>query len=298
MAQDQGLNVVALISGGKDSFFSILHCLANGHRVVALANLYPPPPSPLYPSNVDRDLNSYMYQTVGHTLIPLYATALDLPLYRQEISGSAVNFQKDYCPALDSKVPQVKSDSSAEADVERLSDQDCLELIEGLQKLLSSSMLSPRDRIWRLEQFSQVVAIKDHTLGSRPFASSAAPSNVDETESLVPLLHRVLAAHPSANAICSGAILSTYQRTRIESVAQRLNLIPLSYLWQYPILPTPFPGTPGLLEDMRVVGLDARLVKVASGGLDERLLWGNLLDPGVKARVEKAVGRFGVSSLG
>ena len=38
------LNVIALVSGGKDSFFSLLHCLANGHRVVALANLYPPTP--------------------------------------------------------------------------------------------------------------------------------------------------------------------------------------------------------------------------------------------------------------
>ena len=35
------LNVIALVSGGKDSFFSLLHCMANGHRVVALANLYP-----------------------------------------------------------------------------------------------------------------------------------------------------------------------------------------------------------------------------------------------------------------
>ncbi|KAH2141994.1 hypothetical protein KXV68_007084, partial [Aspergillus fumigatus] len=36
-----GLNVIALISGGKDSLYSILHCIRNGHKVVALANLYP-----------------------------------------------------------------------------------------------------------------------------------------------------------------------------------------------------------------------------------------------------------------
>ena len=36
------LNVVCLISGGKDSLFSILHCKKNGHNVVALANLHPP----------------------------------------------------------------------------------------------------------------------------------------------------------------------------------------------------------------------------------------------------------------
>lgn len=41
-AQGGRLNVIALISGGKDSFFSLLHCIAHGHRVVALANLHPP----------------------------------------------------------------------------------------------------------------------------------------------------------------------------------------------------------------------------------------------------------------
>ena len=60
------LNVIALISGGKDSLFSILHCQANGHTVVALANLHPAPSS-----NDDEDINSYMYQTVGHSVIPL-----------------------------------------------------------------------------------------------------------------------------------------------------------------------------------------------------------------------------------
>jgi hypothetical protein len=56
------LNVIALVSGGKDSFFSILHCLANGHRLVALANLHPP-------EGGDEDINSFMYQTVGASLI-------------------------------------------------------------------------------------------------------------------------------------------------------------------------------------------------------------------------------------
>ena len=30
-------------SGGKDSMFNMVHCIANGHRLVALANLAPPP---------------------------------------------------------------------------------------------------------------------------------------------------------------------------------------------------------------------------------------------------------------
>ncbi|MCJ1400613.1 hypothetical protein MMC11_003820 [Xylographa trunciseda] len=228
MSSTAPLQVIALISGGKDSFFSLLHCLANNHTVVALANLYPPAPSssPTADESQDGlpDLNSYMYQTVGHALIPLYATALGIPLYRQQITGTAVDVQKDY--------------------------------------------------------------------------SSPATESYDETESLIPLIQRVLADHPHINALSAGAILSTYQRTRIESIALRLGLVPLAYLWQYPYLPTPIPSPAGLLRDMAAVGLDARIVKVASGGLDEGFLWENVCQERVIRRVEKAVGRFGGSVLG
>lgn len=221
----KSLNVIGLISGGKDSFFSLLHCLANNHQVVALANLYPPPHSSL--SESSEDLNSYMYQTAGHGLAPLYSDALGLPLFRQKISGSAINPSKVYEYAADNQID---------------------------------------------------------------------PHRVDETEDLMPLLCRVLQQYPHANAVCSGAILSTYQRTRIESVARRLNLVPLSYLWQYPSLPPPSAG--GLLDDMAAVGFDVRMVKVASGGLEEGLLWQNLMDRKVRARVEKGMRRFGGSVLG
>lgn len=33
--------VIGLVSGGKDSTFNLLHCVANGHEVVALATLTP-----------------------------------------------------------------------------------------------------------------------------------------------------------------------------------------------------------------------------------------------------------------
>jgi diphthine-ammonia ligase len=221
------LHVIALISGGKDSFYSIAQCLSNGHDVVALANLYPPPPEN---GGTDRegqdvdddDMNSFMYQTVGHTVIPLYEDALGIPLYRQQITGGAANTDKTY-----------------------------------------------------------------------NFESS---SSEDETEALIPLLTRVIAAHPTANAVCTGAILSSYQRTRVESVALRLKLVPLSYLWQYPFLP---PGRPeSLLEDMAAFGQDSRIIKVASGGLDESFLWENVASVRGRGRIKKAVERFGGSDDG
>jgi diphthamide synthase (EF-2-diphthine--ammonia ligase) len=33
--------VLGLVSGGKDSCFNLLHCVANGHEVVALGTLTP-----------------------------------------------------------------------------------------------------------------------------------------------------------------------------------------------------------------------------------------------------------------
>ena len=223
------LNIVALISGGKDSMFSLLHCLANGHKVIALANLYPAHQeldafgvaqgSNLLRAPWDRDVDSFMYQTAGHNLIPLYSDALGLPLYRQEIIGDARDPSLSYSGHED-----------------------------------------------------------------------------DETEALVPLLKKVKNDHPVVNAVSSGAILSTYQRTRIESVAIRLGLVPLAHLWQYPSLPPPSPG--GLLEDMSNAGFDVRIVKVASGGLDETLLWSDLMNPLNRKKLERAVGRFGGSVLG
>jgi diphthine-ammonia ligase len=35
--------VIGLVSGGKDSCFNLMHCLANGHEIVALATLTPEP---------------------------------------------------------------------------------------------------------------------------------------------------------------------------------------------------------------------------------------------------------------
>lgn len=209
-----GLKVIALISGGKDSLFSVLHCLANGHEVVALANLHPP-------ALASEDIDSFMYQTVGHAVVPLYAEALGIPLFRQAITGGVVNGEREYAPCGQGE---------------------------------------------------------------------------DETEDLVPLLRRVVAEVPGADAVCSGAILSTYQRTRVESVAVRLGLVPLSYLWQYLYLP-PY-GQTSLLEAMRAVGQVAKIVKVASGGLDESFLWQDVTAEAVIARMRRRMEMFGAGQGG
>ncbi|RYP24757.1 hypothetical protein DL765_000303 [Monosporascus sp. GIB2] len=295
------LNVIALVSGGKDSFFSILHCLTNGHRVVALANLHPPPtssaatatrhlsqgaPGPqqrAFSPGVrvqdhqgeedEADLNSFMYQTVGHQVIPLYAQATGLPLFRRPIEGTAVHHGLSY-------QYQRREIKPAAATEQEANPQSGLSATSSCQ----------------------------HHSGRHPAE--------DETESLIPLLRDVLEAHPEANALSTGAILSTYQRTRVESVALRLGLVPLSFLWQFPDLPLgrtfgvlgkgssirgqqqPCRGDAQLLRDMAAAGLDARIIKVASAGLDDTFLWENVATEAGVRRVERAMRRFGGGGRG
>ncbi|XP_042399116.1 diphthine--ammonia ligase-like [Zingiber officinale] len=75
------MKVVALVSGGKDSCFAMMRCVDYGHEVVALANLLP------LDDSVD-ELDSYMYQTVGHQILVSYAECMGLPLFRRRIHGS------------------------------------------------------------------------------------------------------------------------------------------------------------------------------------------------------------------
>ncbi|KAI0432166.1 hypothetical protein F5Y09DRAFT_165915 [Xylaria sp. FL1042] len=323
VAAQESLSVIALISGGKDSFYSILHCQANGHRVVALANLHPagilggssidveqqqtqPQTGDAHvkADNGETDLNSFMYQTVGHQIIPLYAQATGLPLYRQPIVGTAVHHGLSY------ENPH-----------------------NGAQRLATSKgepLRPPDDHVSSatrdLQGYDKREAGDESEHGLEP---EIELESEDETESLVPLLRAVLKEHPEANALCTGAILSTYQRTRVESVALRLGLVPLSYLWQYTELPNsassssygqeislaervgrnsrdtgrcarkrarkPARDDARLLRDMAAVGLETRIVKVSSAGLDEDFLWENVASEVGVQRVERAMRRFGAT---
>ncbi|XP_008810325.1 diphthine--ammonia ligase isoform X2 [Phoenix dactylifera] len=76
------MKVVALVSGGKDSCYAMMRCIDHGHEIVALANLLP------FDDSVD-ELDSYMYQTVGHQIVISYAECMGLPLFRRRIRGSS-----------------------------------------------------------------------------------------------------------------------------------------------------------------------------------------------------------------
>lgn len=83
------MKVVGLVSGGKDSCYAMMRCIDYGHEIVALANLLP------LEDSVD-ELDSYMYQTVGHQIIVTYAQCMGLPLLRRRIRGTSRHQELKY----------------------------------------------------------------------------------------------------------------------------------------------------------------------------------------------------------
>ncbi|ORX92572.1 hypothetical protein K493DRAFT_263323 [Basidiobolus meristosporus CBS 931.73] len=154
----------------------MMQCVANGHEIVALANLRPPPESG------KDELDSFMFQTVGHDIIDFYSECMQLPLYRHSITGSSVLQTMDYTVTLN-----------------------------------------------------------------------------DETEDLLALLSEVKSKHPEVEGVSVGAILSNYQRIRVEHVCSRLGLTSLAYLWRQ--------DQHALLEAMIRANVNAVLIKVAAIGL-------------------------------
>ncbi|KAF8351342.1 hypothetical protein F5887DRAFT_875574 [Amanita rubescens] len=179
------MKYLALLSGGKDSCYNLLHCFKNGHELIAAASLGPAPGK--------EEIDSYLYQTVGQDAIELVASALGVPLYRRVITGSAVEQGSEY----------------------------------GAR--------------------SRIVAIEG-----------------DETEDLYELLLNVKTLHPDVQGVSVGAILSNYQRVRVDHVCRRLGLTPLCYLWQR--------DQGSLLSEMIDAGMEAVLIKVAGIGLTPKHL--------------------------
>lgn len=171
------MKFVALLSGGKDSCFNIEKCISYGHELVCLANLCPPIENSI-------EMNSFMYQSAAHNLIPLQAECFGVPLVRKSILG------KSYVQTLDYMTPT---------------------------------------------------------------------NEFDEVEDMFELLEEVKSKFPDIKAVSCGAILSTYQRHRVEHVCNRLNLVQLTYLWQR--------NQKNLLDEMISCNIEAILVKVAGAGL-------------------------------
>lgn len=171
------MNVVGLISGGKDSIYNLVLSSNAGHRIVALAHLIP--------INRENETDSFMYQSVGFDLVPAIAKCMGIPLIQHQIKRKPV----------------------------------CVDNI-------------------------------DYTY------------NVDdEVEDLYELLETVKLNYSNVDAVSCGAILSNYQKNRVENVCKRLDLEVLAYLWNR--------NQKELLKEMVDNGIEAILIKTASFGLEK-----------------------------
>ena len=195
------MRTAALISGGKDSCYNMMSCIAEGHDIVALINLKP---------DGKDDLDSYMYQTVGHDAVHLFGAAMDLPLYRQTISGVPVETNLSY-----------------------------------------------------------------------------SVNASDEVEDLYKILEKVK-TEKYINSVSVGAILSNYQRIRVENVCHRLDLIVLAYLWER--------DQTTLLKEMVDCEVEAIVIKVATMGLRPNIHLGLTLRQLLSVMVEH--NKFGLNVCG
>lgn len=112
----------------------------------------------------------------------------------------------------------------------------------------------------------------------------------DETEDLTELLKEAKARFPEIDAVSCGAILSDYQRLRVESVCARLGLKVLAFLWRQP--------QEKLLSQMRAGGLDARICKVACMGLSAKHVGKSILDEAFAAHLFSLGQKWGVHVCG
>lgn len=168
------MRFVALVSGGKDSIYSTLECIKNGHELIACVHLGAPE---------STDEESYMYQTAASEVVrTLVEDCLEVPLLLYQRVGKSINTSMVY----------QNDDSSSER---------------------------------------------------------------DEVEDLFLALQQAKEKY-NVQAVSSGAILSTYQRVRIEHVCSRLGLTSLSYLWR--LLPQK-----ELLQRMLEDGIVAVIVRAA-----------------------------------
>lgn len=137
-------------------------CVKSGHQLIGLANLRP---------QSAKEEDSYMYQTVGHEFIEVYAEAMDLPLFRRNIAGKPLITEMDYNKHSDDEVEDLfllLSDIKKEMDFEGVSVGAILSnyqkiRVEDVCKRLGLQMLAP---IWGLEQTSLLKSMIDSDINA------------------------------------------------------------------------------------------------------------------------------------
>ena len=209
------MKFVALVSGGKDSYYAIQQAIEVGHELVACLHMARPnrktttrtttitstTDKPAQQDNEEEEEEeSYMYQSAASEVVRMQVEqCLQVPYYEYTRQGKSQQTSLIY---------QQQSQDQSQQQSQQEHDE-----VEDLYHALQ----------WVLDSYSENTKTKN---------------NIE--------------------AVCSGAILSTYQRVRIEYVVcHQLKLHSLAYLWRAT-------SQDMLLHHMLQSGLDAILVRTAA----------------------------------
>lgn len=116
---------------GPELFLSIHECQVAKFCVYSLKDHYQ------LILSVSDELDSYMFQTVGHEGIHLYAEAMELPLYQETTQGDSVTKEMTYEPV----------DGDEVEDLYRLLNRVKNEVVGGVEGVASGAILSDYQRI-------------------------------------------------------------------------------------------------------------------------------------------------------
>lgn len=88
-------NFVGLISGGKDSFYTVMCLLKDGFVLKGLVYIK------------SDDIDSYMYQSVGSELIPYYREVVNVPVIVFNTSKKAINKDLNYSETENDEIEDI-----------------------------------------------------------------------------------------------------------------------------------------------------------------------------------------------
>lgn len=213
------MKFVALLSGGKDSIFALMESIRHGHELVGCVHLGAP-------------------HHVGN------------------IASSSSSGERDEGQEEEESYMY----QTAASEVLSTVVEECLgvPLIwhQRIGTSVNTSLVYQHHPPATTAEQTQAPTLTTPATSITSTTSATTTIKKDEVEDLYEALKAAHERFPGLEAVSSGAILSTYQRVRIENVCSRLGLTSISYLWRRA-------PQDDILREMIRTGIHAVLVKTA-----------------------------------
>lgn len=239
------MEFVCLFSGGKDSVLSLIVAESYSHKCIGLCHIAP---------FVEPEGGVGVSDGIDTTTVPNNThnnPSIDNNSTCQSITSSATNLTTNTSTPFSTNTSSTNNNTTSTTDMNSFMYQSvCSNMIISLSSCIGLPLF---------------IRYSKQTTSDKTLHYTKSSSTSDEVEDLYILLRDIKTRYPTLKAVSTGAIFSTYQRSRVESVATRLNLTVLSYLWQVPQIE--------VMGKVAEHGIQANIAKVQSAGLDSTSLW-------------------------